>query len=172
VGPRRPHHEGDAEGDGGQGVGEVVDGVAQQGHRSADEHDDELEGGGERQPAEGGLQRPDPVGAGGQGRVDRLGCVVAVGGEHAAEEAAQPGPSVAAVPVVAVLVVARRVVAAVLVDLASMVAGRVVGHAGSPVAAARRGDGDESWSGMSPTTWSAWNSASSTMHRTWSLRAR
>ena len=83
-------HERDPERDRGQGVGEVVDGVGEQRDRTADEHDDQLQGGGAEQDEQADFHRPDALCAGLQGIVDRVGGVVAVRHEEAVEEALDP----------------------------------------------------------------------------------
>ncbi len=85
--PPPPQDEGDAQRHGRQRIGEVVDGVTQQSHRSADEDDDELEGRSCSQRGEGDLELTYPLGAGGQGGVDRVGGVMTVRREHPGNEA-------------------------------------------------------------------------------------
>ena len=72
-----------------QGVGEVVDGVGQQGHRPGDHDDYQLGDRGRRQRHQADLDRPDPGGAGFQRPVDAVGGVVAVRGEHLLDRPSQ-----------------------------------------------------------------------------------
>jgi hypothetical protein len=91
--------EGQPEGNGGEGVGKVVDGVGKEGHRSAGQDHDQLDAGGRGQDGQGDPQGPHPLPAGGHGPVDRFGGVVAVGPQQALEQ----GPEAVIMPVVMVV---------------------------------------------------------------------
>ena len=91
--------ERDPQRDGGQGVGEVVDGVGQQRDRPGDQHDHQLGDRGRAQREQADLHRPDTGGTGFQRAVDAVGGVVAVRGEHLP----QRGAELAAAPAVAMV---------------------------------------------------------------------
>jgi hypothetical protein len=112
VGGPAPEPERDAERHRGEGVGEVVDGVGQQGHRAGQRDHDDLEHRGDAEAAEADDQRPHALAVGG-GRVDGIGMVVAVrreqvanGGDHPGAAAVVMGVRLGAVRVV--VVVAQR----------------------------------------------------------------
>ena len=82
--------ERDPEWDRGEGVGEVVDRVRQEGHGAADQEDRELQKRGAEEEEETDLQRPNALGAGLQGVIDRIGGVMGVRDEQAIEEPFDP----------------------------------------------------------------------------------
>ncbi len=106
-------YEGDPQRDGGQGVGEVVDGVGEQGHRAGGEHDQGLRGRRDEERDQADLDRPDALRAGLERRVDRVRGVVAVRPEDRRDPAAH---SAGLVVVVVVVVVMWRSVVAVGLD--------------------------------------------------------
>jgi hypothetical protein len=67
-----------------------VDGVGQQGHRSGDGEDGDLEKRRGAEPAETHTQGPETF-PGGGGRVDQLGVVMVVRGDELADGIEQPG---------------------------------------------------------------------------------
>jgi hypothetical protein len=87
----------------GQGVGDVVDGVGQQGDRTGYGHDDDLEPGGDAEATEADGQGPQAVSVGRRG-IDAVGVVVAVGREHVADRAHDTTAISAGVGIVAVVV--------------------------------------------------------------------
>ena len=75
---------------GGEGVGEVVDRVGEQGHRAGDHDDEELHDRGDHEGGEGDLDGADAALVALQGGIDRVGGVVAVGPEDLQHGPAQP----------------------------------------------------------------------------------
>src|SRR5205823_6157130 len=102
-----PEGEGEPQGKGGEGVGEVVERVVEERHRSAEQCHHQLDQGGGAEPDQGDPQRPDSLLARFQRRVDGGGRVVAVAGE--------PRQQAAAVLVAVVVAVFGRVIFGVVV---------------------------------------------------------
>ena len=84
-------------------VGEVVDGVGEQCHRSRDDHDHHLGERGRHQRQKADLHRADTGGTGLQGIVDAVGGVVAVRNEQLPDGCGEPPAVIVAVVVVGVV---------------------------------------------------------------------
>ncbi len=82
VGGAAPEPESDEQGDGGEGVGKVVNGVGEQRDRAGGGDDDDLYDSGDHQGEERNLDGTDPPLIAFQRRVDGVDGVVAVGPEH------------------------------------------------------------------------------------------
>ena len=161
----------DPQGDGGQGVGEVVDGVGEEGDGSADEEDEELQDRRREQDDQADLQGSDALRARLERVVDRVGGVVGVRDEQTVEESFDPcrvGMPVGFVPVPVLrampMPVLRRVVVVVLGGLGGVI---VVG-AHEVISSAVRWW----WRGETLRLCSAWKMASVTSWLACSLASR
>nr|WP_239394334.1 hypothetical protein [Frankia sp. CiP3] len=70
--------EGEEQREGGEGVGDVVQGVPEQRHRPGQHDDDGLQGRGQAETGQADQQGAAPGGVGFQGVIDLVGAVVAV----------------------------------------------------------------------------------------------
>ncbi len=76
------HREGDPQRHRGQGIGEVVHGVGEQGHRTGQRHDDHLRQRGDAEHDQADLDGADACGAVAQGVVHPVGVVMTVPDAH------------------------------------------------------------------------------------------
>ena len=137
---------------GGEGVGEVVDGVGQQRHRAGEDDNQQLRDGGDTQGNHADLDGADTGVVGLQGVVDGVGGVVAVRSEDGQEKAFHPAgvivvvvaaksAAVSVTVLVAIVGAVARVRVARLVRVGVLVRVRVVASCGRVRAVdARRGD--------------------------------
>lgn len=99
----RSQCEGNPERNGGERVGEVVDGVGRQCHRSRYDHNGHLESSGHQQRHQADLDRPGTGSAGAQRVIDAVGGVVAVWGDDLRQQPPEPCPVLMVVVVVEVM---------------------------------------------------------------------
>jgi hypothetical protein len=113
--------ERDPQRDGGQRVGQVVHGVGEQGHGTADRHDHRLPGRRDQQDQQTELERTDALSAGLECVIDRIGRIMAVRDEDLGQELANSCGVPMTVMIMAVMVI-------MMIVAVPMITGRARSH--------------------------------------------